>query len=269
MENNSRPMFFTKKRDMQDLPELELIPWGLTYKLIKKAEEKNIPKPDLWAAYELRSLKADAQRDYSAHSILCDYYFARGRDYLYEGKSDEALKQFELVAQEGWGVKEILNNLGSICAENGLFEQSIPYFQKALELDPQYLLALQNLIKLFEHVADFQKAVKYQKKLLEIQPDDPENALHLAILYERGGDIQNAIDTYHTVIRLAPNDFRPYRSLGYIYLSMPPARQDAVLMFSKSLDRNADQPDVQNILSNIWNTSTMQVGAVQADLMTE
>jgi tetratricopeptide (TPR) repeat protein len=252
LTDTSRPIFFTKKRDMQDCPSLELTPWGLTYKLVKKSDADTIVKPDLWASYELRSLESDSPKDYSAHSILCDYYFARGRDYLYEGEKDKALKQFDLVIQEGWGVKEIYNNLGSVCAENGLLSESIAYFEKALELDPDYVLALQNLVKLHEHIGDYEKAIEYQKSLLGARPDDPEILLHIATLYERMHDLENAVKTYHSVTRLAPQDFRPYRSLGYIYLSLPQARPDAALMFSKSLDRNPDQPDVKRLLNNLW-----------------
>jgi tetratricopeptide (TPR) repeat protein len=249
IENNNRPIYFTKKRDMRDLPGLELVPWGLAYKLVRKTDRMQSQRPDLWSSYELRCLdNENAHMDYSAHSILGDYHFARGREYLHDGKPQEALSEFAVVAEHGQGVKEVLNNLGSVCAENGLVRDSIGYYQRAVEIDPTYLLALRNLSKLHEHLGDYAKAIDYQKRVLSAGPEDYQGTFQLATLYELMGDDENAILTYRKSIEMKPQDFRPFRALGFIYLSLADLRHRAPAMFVESLKRNPKQPDLEKML---------------------
>lgn len=249
VDNAERPIFFTKKRGMEDLPDFELVPWGLTYKLVKKTDPAKRPQPDLWSTYELRSLEgSDSHRDYSAHSIIGDYYFSRGREHIYHGEINEALRDLKLAARHAQGAKEVLNNLGSVFAENGLVGEAIRYYSQAVRIDPSYLLAHRNLSKLHEHLGDMEKSIHHQMKVCELQPKDHRTTLHLAGLFESAGDYDDAIKAYQKAIEMEPRDFRPFRSLGNLYLSLPDGRPHAIRMFAESLRRNPNQPDLEDIL---------------------
>jgi len=69
--------------------------------------------------------------------------------------------------------KFILNNIGTMYAKNGDFENAKAAFHEALSIDPDYKSALFNLGLVYDREPDKVKAAEYWLTVLEkIKPDD-------------------------------------------------------------------------------------------------
>lgn len=68
-----------------------------------------------------------------------------GLNFLKAGKNEEALKAFERAHQLDPAMLEALNNIGRIYADRGDNETAVKYFKKALNIEPLYVPALSNL----------------------------------------------------------------------------------------------------------------------------
>lgn len=68
------------------------------------------------------------------------------------GFRQKGLREFGKAAEISADAKEVLNNLGSACAENELYDEAIMYFTRALRIDPEYQMARENLEKLHKQL---------------------------------------------------------------------------------------------------------------------
>jgi superkiller protein 3 len=85
-------------------------------------------------------------------AIVTSYHFFRGEGYLDERKYEKGLEEFYKAAEISSFSKEVLNNLGSACAEKKLYDEAIAFFKQALEIDPEYEMARKNLDKIHKHL---------------------------------------------------------------------------------------------------------------------
>ena len=87
-----------------------------------------------------------ALKDNPASAEAC---YGLGSVYLKQGKATQARDNFErsvqLTASYPETTPNALNNLGLLAAREGESEKAIGYFEKALQLDPDRLIVLQNL----------------------------------------------------------------------------------------------------------------------------
>jgi protein O-mannosyl-transferase len=73
-----------------------------------------------------------------------DALYQRGTIYALRGQLDEALSDFE-SSLATHPTAEIFNNIGSVHLEKGQFQMALEAYESALRLNPQFILARQNL----------------------------------------------------------------------------------------------------------------------------
>jgi Tfp pilus assembly protein PilF len=76
---------------------------------------------------------------------------------LYADAREDAKKQVEF---------------GIAVAQRGLWREAIYRWERAVQIDPQYAAAHNNLAVAYEHEGDFEKARTAYEKALELQPDN-------------------------------------------------------------------------------------------------
>ncbi|MGB3514761.1 MAG: tetratricopeptide repeat protein [Microcoleaceae cyanobacterium] len=107
-------------------------------------------------------------------------------------------------------------NLGSLYAEEKLWQRAIPYYQKAIALKPDFAGAYRNLAKAWSQVGKLAEAADcwYQAYTLDPQNITPDQHLNLGNTLSRQGQLTKAISCYQRAIKLNPNYPAAYHNLA-------------------------------------------------------
>jgi tetratricopeptide (TPR) repeat protein/peroxiredoxin len=182
--------------------------------------------------------------------------YGLGSVYLKQDKIIEARESFERATRLNASYPETLpnawNNLGLLATREARTAEAIPYFQQALRLSPDHLVALENLgnafrqqkqwdeaRKVLEHAVavgpeapeanyslgmvfaqldETERAYEYLQKALRIRPDYPEALNNLGILYLRTNRRDEAVASFEECIRVAPGFDQAYLNLARVYV---------------------------------------------------
>jgi len=214
--------------------------------------------------------------------------YGLGSVYLKQQKSGEAQESFEraikLHASYPDTVPNAWNNLGLLATQEGRMADAIPYFQEALKLNPDHLIALENLgnayrqqkqwdeargaltraVKVspqdpeanyslgmvFAQLDDAERAFEYLRRALDSRPAYPEALNNLGVLYLRTRRRAEAVASFEECIRVAPAFDQSYLNLARVYaLEGAPEKARAVLQ--KLLEQQPDHVQAQKALEQL------------------
>ena len=195
--------------------------------------------------------------------------YGLGSVFLQQNKRAEARRSFQQAVTLQSSYPDTLpkawNNLGLIAAEEGRILEATQNFQQALRLNPESLIALENLgnayrqqrlwdqaQSAFERVLavdsespganyglamvyaardDAARAYQYLQKALQFRPDYPEALNNLGVLYMRTRRRDEAVATLEKCVRVAPAFDQCYLNLARIYsLEANPGAARAILL---------------------------------------
>ncbi len=135
-------------------------------------------------------------------------------------------------------------------------KESIGYFKKAVEEDPQFAVAYARLSEAYLALcfmggkgADptlYQLAQKYALKSINLDPQNPDALVSLALVEMLTSDIKKTKEDLEKVLSIAPNHPEALSWLSYIYTLMGDPDQGVILA------RRAIQRDPRNANHYIW-----------------
>jgi tetratricopeptide (TPR) repeat protein len=96
-------------------------------------------------------------------------------------------------------------------------DKVIEELNKALQLDPNYGIAINHLAMLWRTKGDFEKALELFKKYASVSPGDANPIDSMANLYFRMGRIDEAIAKFKEALSVKPDFFWSISGLQYIY----------------------------------------------------
>ena len=99
---------------------------------------------------------------------------------------------FERVSKMLPGSSEAPYALGRVLRREGHWDQSIPYFEQALALDPRNVELLKAAAYTYAALKQFPAALKLYDRLLDIKPNDPDFMAYKASIYQAEGNLQEA-----------------------------------------------------------------------------
>lgn len=147
-----------------------------------------------------------------------------------EGQILDATRYFQQALRLNPESVIALENLGNAYRQQKLWDQARDAFGRALTLDPQSAGANYGLAMVFAAQDDAQRTYEYLQKALQLRPDYPEALHNLAILYMRTRRPDDALATLNQCVRLAPSFDQCYFTLARIYsLQGNPARAREIL----------------------------------------
>jgi tetratricopeptide (TPR) repeat protein/tRNA A-37 threonylcarbamoyl transferase component Bud32 len=111
--------------------------------------------------------------------------------------------------------KEIRYALGGFYLNRDDF-RAIEEFKKALELDPNYGLAHNDLGYAYIGIRDFASAIEHFKKYVSLNPNESNPVDSLAEAYFMMGNLDEAITKYKDALKIKPDFMGPNFSIGYI-----------------------------------------------------
>jgi tetratricopeptide (TPR) repeat protein len=150
--------------------------------------------------------------------------------------------------------------LGVKSYENNNLQNAQNYYQRVLEIDPNYAQAHNNLGVIFTTLEKNQKAKDCYEKAIEIDPNYAYAHNNLGRIFKTLGENQKAKDCYEKAIEIDPNYVDAYNNLGLLCLVLE-ENQKSIRCFEKIIEINPNHipankslefiRDRQKILSEI------------------
>ena len=196
-------------------------------------------------------------------------HYGLGSVYLQQQKNTEARQNFsravQLQANYPGTLQRAWNNLGILAARESRTDEAIANFEQALNIDPDYGVAIDNLANVyrqarrwddakaafrralrvnaqdaeanygigmvFAQLDDAEQAYNFLQKALAARPDYPEALNNLGILYLRTNRKDEAEKSFQESIRVAPAFDQSYLNLARLYvIEGEPEKAKAVLL---------------------------------------
>jgi Tfp pilus assembly protein PilF len=133
------------------------------------------------AAEELR----DAVR---INPYFTDAHNQLGVCYRETKQYDKALKEFQIALNDKnfQTPEKVLLNLGNLYVDQGVMSEAVRSFQRAVELNPNYILGYLALGSAYQKIGKPEQAAGQFRKVMALAPDTPEAARAKQLL-ESGG----------------------------------------------------------------------------------
>jgi tetratricopeptide (TPR) repeat protein len=164
--------------------------------------------------------------------------YGLGSVYLEQQKRGEAREYFERAIKSAADYPATLpnawNNLGILAAREGKTDEAIGYFQKALGINPDHAVALQNLGNAYRQKRDWDAARKTLEHALALNPDDAEANYGLGMVYAQLNDTSRAYEYLQKALAARPAYPEALNNLGILYLRTGRA-EEAKKSFAESI----------------------------------
>jgi len=161
-----------------------------------------------------------------------------GSVYLDQQKTAEARESFKRAIKLRASYPDTLanswNNLGLLAARGGQTGEAIGYFQEALKLSPNHLIALDNLGSAYRQQKRWDDARKTYDRALELGPNDAEANYGLGMVFAQNDDTARAFDSLQRALKLRPVYPEALNNLGILYLRTQ-RRDQAVASFEECI----------------------------------
>jgi tetratricopeptide (TPR) repeat protein/peroxiredoxin len=161
-----------------------------------------------------------------------------GSVYVNQNKTSEARSSFERAVTLHASYPETLanswNNLGLLSAREGHTAEAVGYFQQALKLSPDHLIALDNLGSAYRQQKRWDDARKIYGVALAVSADDAEANYGLGMIFAQSDDTVRAFDFLQRALKLRPVYPEALNNLGILYLRTQ-RRDEAVASFERSI----------------------------------
>jgi tetratricopeptide (TPR) repeat protein/peroxiredoxin len=164
--------------------------------------------------------------------------YGLGSVYLKQQKTAEARESFERTIKLHASYPDTLpnawNNLGLLATQEGHTAEAIPYFQEALRLSPDHLIALDNLGNAYRQQKQWDEARSVLERALKVSPRDPEANYSLGMVFAQLDDSDRAYEYLQRALKFRPAYPEALNNLGILYLRTQ-RRDQAVASFEECI----------------------------------
>jgi serine/threonine protein kinase/tetratricopeptide (TPR) repeat protein len=132
-----------------------------------------------------------------------------------EKDADKRVRIYRELVQKYPKEKKAYVVVAQYLRTKGSYAEAEAACKKALELDPNFGLALNEIAYLFMDKQDYETAIRYFERYASVAPGDANPYDSMAEAYFRMGNLDEAIDTYKKALEVKP-DFGCERWIAYI-----------------------------------------------------
>ena len=148
--------------------------------------------------------------------------YGLGSVFLKKDKRAEARQSFESAVKLPASYPDTLpnawNNLGLIAAQEGRMTEATQNFQQALRLNPENVVALENLGNAYRQQRLWDQAEAAFERALAVNPESPEANYGLAMVYAAIDDTQKTYEYLQKALQLRPDYGEALNNLGVLYM---------------------------------------------------
>jgi eukaryotic-like serine/threonine-protein kinase len=179
----------------------------------------------------------DAMKSFEKAIQLNPYFWNNqneiGNAYFEQGDYTKALEAFNQVTVLAPDIDAGYENMGNVYLREGKYQECIPYYQKALQIEP-YWTTYSNLGTAYFFLTQYTQAASAYEKAVALNPNDSLVVVNLADAYRWSGQQDKARQTYQQAI-----------ALGYKELQTNPQSASTMAQIALSYAKigNAQQAD--------------------------
>lgn len=214
----------------------------------------------------LQSGNAQAAMQAFQKAIQLNPYFWNNQDelgnaYFQQGDYPKALAAFHQITVLAPDIDVGYENIGNVYLRQGKYQDCIPYYQKALQIEP-YWTTYSNLGTAYFFLKQYVDAASAYGRAVALNPNDSEVVVNLADAYRWSGQQDKARQTYQQAIALGykelqtnPQEALTMAQMALSYAKIGDAQQaDTFIGRARSLARNNvdyiyDQAEIDAILN--------------------
>lgn len=167
------------------------------------------------------------------------YYSNLGIFYLKKGMPDDALKQFEKALEIDPNFVEALCGKGSVFLNQHKIEEAFACYDQAMEASPNNPKIPSMIGFGLMNLEKIDEAIPYCEKAAQLQPDNAEAQVLIGNLYASLGKTDQAKVYYIKALNIDPKQPAVYNYIGNGFLEMG-QYQEAVKYFKQALLFNLD-----------------------------
>jgi tetratricopeptide (TPR) repeat protein len=156
------------------------------------------------------------------------------------------------------------NNLGRALAKSGRMAEALVEYRKALQLDPTMVMAHNNLAFSLESGGNVAEAIAEYEKALEIDPSSAIIHFNLAKTFLNQGRIEEAIAHFGKAVEIEPNYAAAHNNLGAA-LYRNKQVDEAIAHFRKALEIMPDYAQARANLAHAMRARANNSGKSRAD----
>lgn len=134
----------------------------------------------------------------------------------------------------------ILNHFGIILSNLEKYEESIKYFNKAININESYRDPFSNLGHSLHKVQKFNLSLDAYKKSLKLDPNHNQTIINYAAVYHEIGNYNEAEKLYKLAIENEPKNSEVYNNIGVLYGEIG-NKEEAIKSYRKALDLDPNQ----------------------------
>jgi tetratricopeptide (TPR) repeat protein len=142
------------------------------------------------------------------------YYLGLALDLAGPGRADEAIAAYQRALELNPKFLKALNNLGAALANKGKDQEAIEAYQKALKLAPRDYVVLYNLGVSYSNSGQLPAAIASYRKALKLEPKFLDARINLGVALRRNGELDAAVATYQEALKLYPENPRLLNNLA-------------------------------------------------------
>jgi tetratricopeptide (TPR) repeat protein len=201
----------------------------------------------------------------SPHRPFMDASGAAYESYQ-SGDFEAALKHYQAAIARNPHDPEALSNLGQVLVRLNRTREALPYFTKAIELNPDRWAYTFNRARAEGLLEQWTDCIADYRRAQQLFPGDYATIYNLALALHKSGDEEAAVIEYQKAIDLAPQDATFRRALA-ISLERLTRNAEAAAAYTEylKLSPNADDADkVRERIAVLTGTGTAATKTAEA-----
>lgn len=119
------------------------------------------------------------------------------------------------VSKKSEAIKEFNN--GNNYFRKNEYANALPYFEKAVKIDPEFVFAWDNIGVCNRRLGNYDTAIEAYQKSIELDPTAVTAHQNIALAYIGKKNFKKAIESYQNLAKLDQNNPEVYYGIGVIY----------------------------------------------------
>jgi tetratricopeptide (TPR) repeat protein len=133
-----------------------------------------------------------------------------------QGEKEQALKEIELFIENHPSDEQALYYASAWNFQAMHWEVAEQFMVQLVDLKPNNMNYLQNIIGMYMNMSNIKKAIDYQKKLLKLTNNDMSQQYQLALMYHKLFDFENALQILNEIEKNASENVQVLGVIGDI-----------------------------------------------------